>query len=45
MSLRFSRLDRTSMRRLLAGQVINEHGITVERLGNGVAAAVFGTPD
>src|SRR5207237_6356689 len=35
MSLRFSRLDRTSMRRLLAGQVINEHGITVERLGNG----------
>ena len=35
MSLRFSRLDRTSIRRLKAGQVINEHGITVERLGNG----------
>jgi integrase len=35
MSLRFSRLDRASIRQLGPGQTINEHGITVERLGNG----------
>ena len=35
MSLRFSRLDRASIRQLGTGQAINEHGITVERLANG----------
>src|SRR5689334_11708001 len=35
MSLRFSRLDRASIRRLAPGQAINEHGITVERLATG----------
>lgn len=35
MTLRFSRLDRPAIRRLGAGEQINEHGITVERLENG----------
>src|SRR4051812_46137296 len=35
MGLRFSRLDRTSIRKLQSGQKIAEHGITVERLANG----------
>ena len=35
MSLRFSRLDRLAIRRLRPGEKITEHGITVERLGDG----------
>ena len=35
MSLRFSRLDRLAIRKLLPGKRITEHGITVERLGDG----------
>ncbi len=35
MSLRFSKLDRPTIRTLSAGQSITEHGITVERLANG----------
>lgn len=32
MALRFSRLDRASIRRLQSGEKLSEHGITVERL-------------
>ena len=35
MSLRFSRLDRSAIRRLHAGQKITEHGITAERVADG----------
>ena len=35
MGLRFSRLDRKSIRRLRAGERTTEHGITAERLPNG----------
>ena len=35
MSLRFTRLDRRSIRRLKPGQKITQHGITAERLSNG----------
>ena len=35
MTIRFSRLDRTAVRRLQPGEKIAEHGITVERLADG----------
>jgi integrase len=35
MSLRFSRLHRPSIRRLVPGQKVTEHGITAERLADG----------
>ena len=35
MPLRFSRLDRLSIRRLKPGKKIREHGIQAERLGDG----------
>src|SRR6185295_4801930 len=35
MTLRFSRLDRPAIRRLVSGQSITEHGITVECLVDG----------
>jgi len=35
MALRFSRLDRAGIRRLLPGQKLAEHGVVVERLTNG----------
>ena len=35
MALRFTHLDRPSIRRLKPGERITEHGITAERLSNG----------
>ena len=35
MALKFSRLDRPSIRRLKPGEKITEHGITAERLRDG----------
>ena len=35
MALRFTKLDRASIRSLAAGQKITEHGITAERMANG----------
>ncbi len=35
MTLRFTRLDRLSIRRLRPGEKITEHGITAERMANG----------
>jgi hypothetical protein len=35
MALRFTRLDRLTIRKLQPGQTLTEHGITFERLANG----------
>lgn len=35
MSLRFAKLDRAALRKLGAGESVNEHGITAERLADG----------
>ncbi len=35
MALRFTRLDRPAIRRLLTGEKITEHGVTAERLADG----------